>query len=196
MGHVQDAAAGAAAGDASQRNDIVLRPPTAADGAAVWDLVAACRPLDQNSLYMNLIQCSHFADTCVVAERDGAIVGWVSGHVPPNQPDAYFLWQVAVGENGRGRGLATRMIDDLFARDALKHARTLITTITPGNAASWALFRGFAKSRGAALRDQPWFDKDEHFAGRHDTEHLVTIGPLPAASASPDMSTTRKESLT
>jgi L-2,4-diaminobutyric acid acetyltransferase len=72
-----------------------LREPTSEDGAAVWQLIKDCAPLDRNSLYCNLLQCDHFASTCVAAELDGDIVGWVSGYIVPDSPDTLFIWQVA-----------------------------------------------------------------------------------------------------
>ena len=62
-----------------------FREPVAEDGAAIWELVRRCEPLDQNSVYCNLIQASQFAGTCVVAEIDGRIAGWISGHMIPGE---------------------------------------------------------------------------------------------------------------
>ena len=156
-------------------DDIQFRLPTKEDGAAIHDLVAACPPLDPNSLYCNLLQASDFADTAIIAERDGEIVGWISGYRPPAEPETLFVWQVAVSEKARGVGLGKRMLTALADRTG---ARTMRTTITPDNEASWALFRGFAKSRGAEVTDEAWFLEQTHFAGRHATEHMLTITPL------------------
>lgn len=155
-----------------------FRTPTAEDGEGVWKLIAACPPLDQNSLYCNLLQCSHFAETCVLAERGGDIVGWVSAYRPPSDPKSIFVWQVAVSEKARGEGLGKRMLEHLLALDSVAGARTLTTTITKDNAASWRLFSSLAKSRLAPMRDEPFFEKARHFGGQHETEHLVTIGPF------------------
>src|SRR3546814_14934718 len=95
-----------------------LRKPDARDGPAITALIARCPPLDRNSAYCNLIQCTHFADHCVVAEAGGRIVGWVSGHRPPSDPRAFFVWQVAVAREGRGNGLASRMLKTLPTRPA------------------------------------------------------------------------------
>src|SRR3546814_9922998 len=57
--------------------DFSFRNPVAEDAQAIHDLIAACPPLDTNSLYCNLLQCTHFAETCVLAERDGEISGWI-----------------------------------------------------------------------------------------------------------------------
>ncbi|ANK81914.1 MAG: diaminobutyrate acetyltransferase [Rhizobiales bacterium NRL2] len=151
-----------------------LRKPNAEDGAEIWALVRDCKPLDENSMYCNLIQADHFRDTCVVAELDGDVVGWISGHMIPNE-DAFFVWQVAVSPKARGLGLGKKMLLHLLERDACADAAELKTTITEDNDASWALFRSFARAIGGELTDEPHFDEEAHFDGRHDTEHMVTI---------------------
>ena len=113
-----------------------------------------------------------------MAEQDGRLVGWLSGHRPPTAPDDIFVWQVAVAAEARGRGLAGRMLEALLERAAVRDAATLSTTITADNAASWALFEGFARKRGLALSRAEHFTRETHFAGRHDTEWLVTISLL------------------
>ena len=80
------------------------------DGPAITALIRSSPPLDVNSAYCNLVQCAHFAPTCVVAERDGRLVGWLSGHRPPTAPEEIFVWQVAVAEDARGQGLAGLML--------------------------------------------------------------------------------------
>lgn len=132
-----------------------------------------------NSAYCNLVQCAHFADTCVVAEAEGQVVGWISAHRPPAAPDEIFVWQVAVDASARGTGLGGRMLDALLARPAVRGARRLTTTITEANAASWALFEGFARRRGLGFDKAPLFTREIHFAGLHDTEWQASIGPLP-----------------
>ena len=152
-----------------------LRQPQASDGAAIWELVRACKPLDENSMYCNLIQCDHFAGTCVIAELDGKICGWVSGYVLPNDPGTLFVWQVAVAPEARGKGLGTVMLQNVMNREACKNVTRLQTTITAENEASWTLFRRFAKRRGTSLDVQPYYTQALHFRERHKTEHMVTI---------------------
>ena len=91
--------------------DIIIRTPAASDGAAVNELIERCKPLDENSVYCNLLQCSHFNDTCVLAEAEGEVVGFVSGYLLPKRDDRLFVWQVAVDERARGRSLAPPVSD-------------------------------------------------------------------------------------
>jgi L-2,4-diaminobutyric acid acetyltransferase len=129
-------------------------------------------------MYCNLLQCSHFSATSVAAERDGELVGFISGYLKPDAPQTLFIWQVAVGEAARGKGLASRMLTHIVDRQREQAVTHMETTITPGNQASWALFKAFAAKRGADMSDSVMFDCEQHFQGEHATEHLVKIGPF------------------
>ena len=158
---------------------IVLSKPTAKDGMAVNQLVASCPPLDTNSAYCNLLQASHFSETSVAASLEsGELVGFVSGYVIPNQLDTLFVWQVAVSEKARGQGLAKKMVSSLLERSNCSGVRYIETSITAANNGSWALFRRLADQLKAPLEESVMFDKQAHFNGFDDTEHLVRIGPI------------------
>lgn len=157
---------------------ITLRLPNAEDGAPLHQLVSQCPPLDQNSVYCNLLQCSHFRDTSVAAELDNALAGFISGYLVPARPDTLFIWQVAVHERARGQGLASRMLLEILKRPQCESVTHLETSITGSNDASWALFRRLAEKLGTATQTSPLFERDRHFLGQHDTETLVRIGPF------------------
>jgi len=165
--------------DSRDDDGILLREPIAEDGVQVAELIAACPPLDENSIYCNLLQCTDFSETCIVAELDGEIVGWISGYRPPTERSTLFIWQVAVHAKARGRGLARRMLERLIQRPACEGVSYLKTTITPDNDGSHALFRSFAKRCGAPIRESTGFEEKAHFQGLHDSERLITIGPIP-----------------
>ena len=155
--------------------EVTFRKPTSMDGSAIWRLVKRSKPLDENSMYCNLIQCDHFADTCVLAEAGEEVIGWISAHIPPGEEDTLFIWQVAVAREARGCGLGRRMLEALLDREECADVEHLKTTITRDNEASWALFTRFADRIGAPIDDEPHFISDEHFDGEHATEHMVTI---------------------
>lgn len=167
--------------DQGKGQDILLRKPVATDGPAISGLIAACPPLDPNSAYCNLLQCSDFADSCILAEVAGEPVGWVSAYRPPAAPENLFIWQVAVATAVRGKHLACRMIEALLARPQQAGVTHLTTTITQDNRASWALFQGLARRWGAPLNKTIRFEDQAHFAGAHATEWQARIGPLASA---------------
>lgn len=127
----------------------VLRPPTIQDGLAVKQLITTCPPLDLNSTYCYLILCEHFAETSVVAEMSGEIVGVITGYRTPQNPQILFVWQVAVNPKYRGNGLGNRMLQSLWDRLVPEGVSEINTTVAPANLLSLSLFESFAKSNSA-----------------------------------------------
>lgn len=158
---------------------VKLRQPTGADGYSLHQLVARCQPLDTNSVYCNLLQCTDFADTAIAAENArGELVGFISGYRPPARPDTLFVWQVAVDSSMRGQGLALHMLLSLIARVAPMGVSYLETTISPDNAASQALFLKAFKHLGITHETRTLFSRQQHFAGLHEDEVLYRAGPF------------------
>lgn len=165
-------------GSARAADRFQLRKPRLEDGLAVHALIRSCPPLDQNSAYANLVQCAHFAGTCVLATEGEDAVGWISAHLPPDEPETVFVWQVAVAEQARGAGLGHRMLGELLARPACRGVRWLKTTITADNRPSWSMFGRLADQLRAPLNREPWLVEGRHLPEGHPTEQLVTIGPF------------------
>lgn len=157
---------------------MIFRPPTVRDGAAVWKLVERVGALERNTCYAYLLLCSDFRDTCVIAEDEGAVVGFVIAYRPPVRPDETFVWQVGVAPEARGTGLGGRLLDAVLAAPGSKGARYLTATVSPDNVASLALFRGVARRRRVPFEMGPGFPAGL-FVGSHQPEDLVRIGPLP-----------------
>ncbi|TVP52723.1 MAG: diaminobutyrate acetyltransferase [Halomonadaceae bacterium] len=164
--------------DNSSSNSIILRQPRSEDGYRLHQLIAACPPLDPNSIYCNLLQCDHFAATGVAAEMDGKLVGFISAYIPPQKPDTVFVWQVAVHSDARGHGLGKRMLKEIVQRPACAQVQYMDTTITDDNEASWGLFQSFARDLKAETARSVYYHSERHFDGQHDSEHLLRIGPF------------------
>ena len=158
--------------------EILFRRPERPDGTTLCELVRTCKPLDENSTYLYVLLCEHFPETCVVAELEGRIVGFISGYRPPARPDAIFVWQVAVHPDARGRRLGGRMLQELLNRPACKSATRMETTVTPSNEASLRMFQSFARSVGAELTAEDYFSSEDLGDTAHEPERLITIGPL------------------
>lgn len=160
-----------------------IRRPEAGDGRAVHALIGDCPPLEANSLYGNLLQCTHFRETCALAEAGEEAVGWVGGYLIPDAREALFVWQVAVREAARGRGLAIALVLDILRRPACGAVRHVQATVTDENDPSWRMFRSLAAVLGAPCVREPFFDRDRHFGGAQSTEFLLRIGPFDPAGA-------------
>lgn len=148
------------------------------DGPALWALVRASGRLDANSPYAYLLLCTHFADTCVIAERNGRVVGFVTAYRPPSNPEVIFVWQIAVAVAARGRGIAKRLLRTLLERPACAGVRFLEATVTPSNHPSKKLFHAFARSLDVRCTEAGGFAEDLFPRCAHELELLIRIGPL------------------
>lgn len=158
-----------------------FRQPTVEDGPAIWQLVIDAGTLDRNSSYAYLLLCRDFAETCVVAERGGTLLGFLTGYRPPTRPEAVFVWQIGVSEKARGEGLASALLDHLLLSDGCRGVRFLETTVAPSNEASRALFRSLARRLEAELEESPGFAADLFPEGGHEAEPRLRIGPFDAS---------------
>src|SRR5690625_7818913 len=92
----------------------VFRKAQPQDGARMHALVKEMGGLELNTAYFYVLYCMDFADTCVVAEVDGKLAGFVLGHRPPARPDTVFVWQVGVATFMRRQGMARRLLVAFF----------------------------------------------------------------------------------
>lgn len=163
------------------RQKLTIRNPRSTDAISVHNLIRASAFVDDNSPYLYLLVCSHFAKTSAIAERNGETVGVISGYIPPEQPDTLFVWQVAVDPMMRRQGLARTMLKSMLLGEACKNVQFIDTTVTADNSASRRLFTSFANKLDCPLNESVMFDRKEHFLNLHDSEHLLRIGPFSIA---------------
>jgi L-2,4-diaminobutyric acid acetyltransferase len=170
-----------------QEQSIQLRPLEVSDVAQLHDLVNHSHPLDQNSTYCNLLQCTHFRETSVAALIGERLVGFVTAYILPMDPGRLFVWQMAVDEVRRGSGLAKQMLNWLISRPGLTNVTQLSATITPANQVSCSLFESIAREWGASLEKRSLFQADNYVEGLPDDEYELRITPLPNRNSDEDM---------
>jgi len=163
-------------------SQFLLREPGITDGASLHALIQACPPLDLNSPYAYLLLCVHHAATCVLAETEAGIAGFVSAYRLPEAHDTLFVWQVAVAPVARGHGLARQMLHHLLQRPALADCRWLETTVTPSNQPSRRVFAGLASQLGVDSEEREFFSSQDFGGLDHEPEVLIRLGPLRPAT--------------
>lgn len=154
--------------------------PRVADGASLWRIARDTKILDVNSPYSYLLWCRDFASTSVVArDTDGEPVGFITGYLRPDRPRTLLVWQVAVDEQHRGRGLAGALLDGLTAKVATEHGLIgMETTVSPDNTASQRLFTSYAERHSVPMECEVLFPAEAFPEGSHDSEVLYRFGPL------------------
>lgn len=161
---------------------IRFRKPREEDGPEIWELVKSTGVLDLNSAYSYLMLCKYFSGTCVVAEYDNEIIGFLSAFKPPGRLDVIFVWQVAVAPSQHRKGLGSAMLQVLLRRKECAGVRFLETTITPSNIPSQSLFRKLARNADARCEVEECFSGDLFPGSNHEAELMYRIGPIQGKS--------------
>jgi len=158
---------------------LVFRLPAEEDGKEIWQLIKKTGVLDLNSSYSYLMWTRYFDETSIVVEAERQrMVGFISGFISPKSPDTLFIWQVAVDESQRGKGIASHMLQSILHRDACRNVRCLEATVSPSNKASDALFRKLARDLETECRVTECFSEKQFPGTGHEAEWLYTIGPF------------------
>ena len=186
-----DSSATLQAGTDEHCNNRQIRHLQQADARWLHDLIVRCPPLDVNSLYAYALLATHHSATCFVAIQNQKICGAATGYIPPEQPDTYFLWQVAVAPEQQGTGLGSTLLDHVRQHCLLpQQLKYLETTISPSNSASQHLFSRFAQRHQVAITNTPLFSSHDlqpvsQFNGEgsqvvdeaaHEAEDLYRLG--------------------
>lgn len=158
--------------------DVKFRKPVEEDGAEVWKLVKRAGVLDLNSSYSYLMLCKFFPETCVIAEDNGQIVGFVSAFLPQTAEETVFVWQVAVDASQRGKGLGKTLLRELISREACSDVQYLEATVSPSNRPSQSLFKSFAKELDTECKIFECFSEDMFPDDGHESEWTYRIGPF------------------
>ncbi|QKS46572.1 diaminobutyrate acetyltransferase [Paenibacillus cellulosilyticus] len=154
---------------------VLIRKPSAEDGAKVWELVKHAEVLDVNSAYSYIMLCDLFRGTCAVAEQNGKIVGFVSSFHPSERENTLFIWQIAVAKSHRGQGIGISLLKELLERDENSEVRTIETTISPSNTPSKSLFGRLAKELGSTIEQYNGYSSNLFPEGAHEEEKWIRI---------------------
>lgn len=158
-------------------DQITLEKPSVEDGADMWTLVKNST-LDLNSSYKYIMMCEFFADTCVVAKENGKLVGFVTAFIPPKKQDTVFVWQIGVDSSQRGKGIASKLLNELLKRESCKDVHYLEATVTPTNNASQSLFRRLARKHKTLCQVSDCFSEDLFPGVGHEAELTFRVGPV------------------
>ncbi len=88
---------------------LFLRRPKPTDAPTIYNLVKRSQILDVNSEYCYALIGLHFDKTSIVATINNEVIAFVSGYLIGSENDTLFIWQVAVDQDYRKRGVALKM---------------------------------------------------------------------------------------
>lgn len=116
-----------------------------------------------------------------MARQKDRIGGFLSAYRVPENPNALFVWQIAVHADARGHGLAGRLIQNVLEREHCRDIQFVEATVSPSNQASTRVFERLAERLNGRFERKPLFEQ-VHFGGaEHEPEDLIRVGPFSLA---------------
>lgn len=160
----------------SNTEEVHIRKPQARDGYEIHQLIANSPPLDVNSVYCYYLLSEHFNQSCVVAESQGRVVGFLSAYRIPQRPQSLFVWQVVVNRALRGKQIAWRMLTSLLQRYSSGEISQVEATVNPDNVASRGLFERLATEQGSKVEEEVFLEATAFgVKDNHDSEILLRV---------------------
>lgn len=156
---------------------MAFRAPRVHDAATIWRMAPQRGTSEHDSCYAYVLLCAHFSDTGVVAEADGAVVGYALAYRIPARQHELFLWQLGVAGGQDAAALTTRVLEELLSRRACADARFLCMTCSPHDLELRERVQQFARRRGVRCAIEPCFPATLFAEPRVD-EDLLRVGPL------------------
>ena len=158
--------------------DLLIRPAEPSDAETIQSVAPDWwgRPMESDMLSRFFL--THFRDTCLVAERDGNVAGFLIGFLSQTLVDEAYIRLIVVDPQRRGEGIGRALYERFFAI-ARQHGRCVIRCVTsPSNRASVAFHTrlGFAIEPQGHLVDGLPVCRDCH--GRPGTDRIVFVRML------------------
>lgn len=123
-----------------KRKEIIIRNPEESEFTKVYNFVCTCKPLETYGEHFFKIIFRYFKNSCFVAEFNFDIVGFVFGFKSQVDPDNYFIWQIGVSSEIRGKGIGVKLLRQIENNAKELGCKKLELTVDPKNAPSQKLF--------------------------------------------------------
>lgn len=102
--------------------------------------------------YVYWIMEEYFSSSYYVVFEENKIIGFICA-LPSLDKQSYFIWQIVVDENYRGKKVATLLVNRIIDEAKLRGFNQLELTINCDNKASHNLFKRTANEHKSMLRN-------------------------------------------
>jgi len=130
---------------------MLIRPMEAKDIGAVRELIDYCKPLDLHTPFTYWVLSEYFNNTCLVLEDEGSIVGYAGGMKSTSVENVFYLWQIGLLPNYRGKGFFSALLDKIIEEVKKLGCDYLEFSVLSDNHQSINAFTNYAKKKGLPI---------------------------------------------
>jgi L-2,4-diaminobutyric acid acetyltransferase len=121
-----------------------IRTCTPDDIQKVRHFVSQCKPLGLHTGYTYWVLFHNFKESCFVMEEESKIVGYVSGLKSSTFDDVFFVWQIGVAEEMRGKGYSYLLLQKVLETAKKMRCTKMQMSLEEKDGASFHAISGFA----------------------------------------------------
>ncbi|SRR5258708_11608668 len=118
----------------------------------IRQFVNLCKPLTLHTPYTYWVLFTNFSESCLLIEENNLIVGYISGIKSASLKNTFFIWQIGVRKEFRGKGYAQILIKTIIEVAKKQGCSKIQFTIEPENSISLNTFKNFAVKKNIAMK--------------------------------------------
>lgn len=119
---------------------MIVTTATGEDVSEIHEFIGNLKGLVQHPVHFYKIMIEYFGNSFFVIKTGDKIIGLVWGFVSQKNSDVFFLWQIGVSEEYRGKNVARKLIDRLIASAKELRFNRIHATVETENIASCRMF--------------------------------------------------------
>ncbi len=117
-----------------------LRKASFDDYIKLYELIGEIEGIVQHPTHFYKIMITYFGNSIPIVSLNGRIVGFLLGFVSQTDPDEFFIWQLGVSPQHRGKGIAGKIMDYTLSIATESGCRRITATVETTNKPSQLLF--------------------------------------------------------
>lgn len=132
-----------------------IREASVEDYLDLHDLVGKIEGIVQHPTHFYKIMLQYFGNSIIVAVDNDELVGFLLGFVSQTNPEEYFIWQLGVDPQHRGKKIAGKIMKSTIDTARRFGCKKVTATVETTNKPSQGLFEssGFAIVTNESLGD-------------------------------------------
>lgn len=106
----------------------------------LYNLVGRIEGIVQHPTHFYKIMISYFGNSILIAKEKASFVGFLLGFASQVKPSEYFIWQLGVDPQHRGKKIAKKIMEETIITAEKIGCKYVTATVETTNKASQALF--------------------------------------------------------
>ena len=153
---------------------ITIRNCQERDVDAVRQFIHTIENLDYHTPFSYWVLFKYFAGLCFILEKDGEIIGFISGVIDEGGK-IFYVWQLAIAPAYRGQNLGGLLFEKAIKVAIEKECHVLQVSIAPDNYQSFSAISKAVDKNGLEIKKVGQVDFCDSLSNYHQWENLYEV---------------------